>query len=151
AQPDRQRDEPVRADEHAGADRSVRLLRLHPGQPVTPRLPLWVALAAAACSKADDPPAPTPPAAVAPSTRAAPRPAPAAPAPAPRPLTAAARAGKLLFFDRTLSASGAMACATCHDPEHGYGPPNDLAVQLGGPRGASPGVRAVPALRYKEF
>ena len=44
-----------------------------------------------------------------------------------------------------------MACATCHDPAHAYGPTNDLAVQLGGPRGTSPGLRAVPSLRYKEF
>jgi cytochrome c peroxidase len=72
-------------------------------------------------------------------------------APPPRPLSAAAQAGKQLFFDKALSASGRMACATCHDPDHAYGPPNDLAVQLGGPRGASPGVRAVPSLRYKEF
>ena len=44
-----------------------------------------------------------------------------------------------------------MACATCHDPAHAYGPPNDLAVQLGGAHGNSPGLRAVPSLRYKEF
>ena len=37
-----------------------------------------------------------------------------------------------------------MACATCHDPAHAYGPPNDLAVQLGGPHGTSPGLRADP-------
>jgi cytochrome c peroxidase len=72
-------------------------------------------------------------------------------APQARPLSAAALAGKQLFFDKGLSASGAMSCATCHDPAHGYGPPNDLAVQLGGARGASPGLRAVPSLRYKEF
>jgi cytochrome c peroxidase len=59
--------------------------------------------------------------------------------------------GKLLFFDPTLSASGKMSCATCHDPKHAYGPPNDLAVQRGGADGTSPGVRAVPSLRYKEF
>src|SRR3954453_8058411 len=44
-----------------------------------------------------------------------------------------------------------MACSTCHDPDHAHGPPNGLSVQLGGPRGASPGLRAVPSLRYKEF
>jgi cytochrome c peroxidase len=44
-----------------------------------------------------------------------------------------------------------MACATCHDPAHAYGPPNSLAVQLGGPRRTSPGLRAVPSLRYKEY
>ena len=42
-------------------------------------------------------------------------------------------------------------CATCHDPEHAYAPANDLAVQLGGPQRLSPGLRAVPSLRYKEY
>ena len=56
-----------------------------------------------------------------------------------------------MFFDKSLSASGNMACSTCHDPAHAFGPPNDLAVQLGGPRGVSPGLRAVPSIRYKEF
>ncbi len=47
-----------------------------------------------------------------------------------------------MFFDKTLSASGAMSCATCHDPDHAYGPPNDLAVQLGGPDGRDSAGRA---------
>lgn len=56
--------------------------------------------------------------------------------------------GKKIFFDETLSASGRMACATCHDPSFAYGPPNGLPVQYGGPRLKSPGFRAVPSLRY---
>jgi cytochrome c peroxidase len=56
--------------------------------------------------------------------------------------------GRKLFFDRSLSASGQMSCATCHDPRFGYGPPNALSTQLGGPDLKSPGVRAVPSLRY---
>jgi cytochrome c peroxidase len=56
--------------------------------------------------------------------------------------------GKNIFFDRTLSASGKMACASCHDPAYAYGPPNGLAVQYGGPELKSPGFRAVPSLRY---
>ena len=44
-----------------------------------------------------------------------------------------------------------MSCATCHDPAHAYGPPNDLAVQLGGKKGTLQGSRAVPSLRYKEY
>src|SRR6185437_5354841 len=43
---------------------------------------------------------------------------------APHP-SLAAQAGKALFFDKALSASGKMSCATCHDPDHAYGPPND--------------------------
>jgi len=66
-------------------------------------------------------------------------------------LSALARAGKRLFFEPSLSASGKMSCATCHDPKHAYGPPNELAVQLGGPNGDVAGARAVPSLRYKEY
>ena len=39
--------------------------------------------------------------------------------------------GKKIFFDPALSASGRMSCATCHNPQHAYGPPNGQAVQLG--------------------
>ncbi len=66
-------------------------------------------------------------------------------------LSPAARVGRSLFFDTSLSASGRMACSTCHDPLHAYGPPNDLAVQLGGPRLSDAGTRAVPSLRYQEY
>lgn len=77
---------------------------------------------------------------------------PAAPALAAAPgLGKAALVGKELFFDKGLSASGKMSCATCHDPELAYGPPNALAVQLGGPKGEDPGVRAVPSLMYKDY
>jgi cytochrome c peroxidase len=56
--------------------------------------------------------------------------------------------GKKIFFDTSLSASGRMSCATCHSPEHAYGPPNGLAVQLGGPGLDRQGARSVPSLRY---
>ncbi len=56
--------------------------------------------------------------------------------------------GRQLFFDRSLSASGQMSCATCHDPAFAYGPSNDRPTQLGGPDMKSPGLRAVPSLRY---
>ena len=59
-----------------------------------------------------------------------------------------AQLGRQLFFDPALSASGKMACATCHDPQHAYGPANGLAAQLGGPNLDVPGLRAVPSLRY---
>jgi cytochrome c peroxidase len=65
-------------------------------------------------------------------------------------LSLAAQVGQKLFFDKTLSGSGKMACATCHDPAHAYGPPNDLAVQLGGKDMQTAGLRAVPSLRYKD-
>ena len=58
--------------------------------------------------------------------------------------------GRALFSDPVLSASGRMSCASCHDPAHAYGPANHLAVQLGGPDGTLPGLRAVPSLKYHQ-
>jgi cytochrome c peroxidase len=58
--------------------------------------------------------------------------------------------GRALFADSSLSASGRMSCASCHDPAHAYGPPNGLAVQLGGRDGRQPGLRAVPSLMYRQ-
>jgi cytochrome c peroxidase len=66
-------------------------------------------------------------------------------------LSLSAQLGKQLFFDKSLSASGTMSCATCHDPAHAYGPSNGLSVQLGGPGMNRTGTRAVPSLRYKEY
>lgn len=63
-------------------------------------------------------------------------------------LSPAAQLGKKIFFDPTLSASGRMSCATCHNPNYAYAPPNDLSVQYGGPHLETPGFRAVPSLRY---
>ena len=70
---------------------------------------------------------------------------------APAGVSPAARVGKVLFFDRSLSASRQVSCATCHDPAHAYGPPNDLAVQPGGAAMRDRGTRAVPSLRYTEY
>jgi cytochrome c peroxidase len=63
-------------------------------------------------------------------------------------LSAVAQLGRKMFFDPALSSSGKLSCASCHHPEHAYGPPNDLAVQPGGPDMQRAGVRAVPSLRY---
>jgi cytochrome c peroxidase len=56
--------------------------------------------------------------------------------------------GEKIFADASLSASGAMACATCHDPLHAHAQSNDLSVQLGGANLDVPGFRAVPSLQY---
>ena len=56
--------------------------------------------------------------------------------------------GRELFFDRSLSASGKLACATCHDPRYAYGPPPGGALAMGGPHLDRQGTRAVPTLRY---
>jgi cytochrome c peroxidase len=56
--------------------------------------------------------------------------------------------GRDLFFEKALSSSGKMSCASCHDPDHAYTPANDRAVQLGGEKLDQPGNRAVPTLKY---
>jgi cytochrome c peroxidase len=61
-----------------------------------------------------------------------------------------AQLGRAVFFDRALSSSGSLSCASCHSPQHAYGPPNDLPVMNGGPRLAMQGLRAVPSLMYLE-
>jgi cytochrome c peroxidase len=68
----------------------------------------------------------------------------------PKGLSAVAELGRKMFFDPSLSGSGQLACASCHSPANAYGPPNDLAVQLGGSEMKSAGVRAPPSLRYLE-
>ena len=59
--------------------------------------------------------------------------------------------GRKLFNDPALSASGRMSCASCHDPAHGFGPPNGAPVRMGGPNLDRPGTRAVPGLTYIQF
>jgi cytochrome c peroxidase len=59
-----------------------------------------------------------------------------------------ARLGQDLFFEKALSGSGKMNCASCHDPDHAFTPANDLAVQLGGETLDRSGTRAVPTLKY---
>ncbi|MEI9923775.1 MAG: cytochrome c peroxidase [Bradyrhizobium sp.] len=66
------------------------------------------------------------------------------------PLSGMARLGRDIFFDTSLSSSGKMACASCHSPDHAYGPSIDGPVMLGGPALTLPGVRAVPSLTYLE-
>jgi cytochrome c peroxidase len=66
------------------------------------------------------------------------------------PLSAMASIGREIFFDTSLSSSGKMACASCHSPDHAYGPPNEGPVMLGGPELTLPGMRAVPSLTYLE-
>ena len=56
--------------------------------------------------------------------------------------------GEKIFFDASLSASGNVACATCHNPDHAFGPANARAVQFGGKDGRQAGLRAVPSLTY---
>ncbi len=56
--------------------------------------------------------------------------------------------GRLLFSDPSLSASGRMSCASCHDPAHAYGSPNARMTQPGGPKMDRIGFRNTPSLTY---
>jgi len=50
------------------------------------------------------------------------------PVPPDNPQTAAkAELGKLLFFDTRLSGDASVACATCHEPDQGWGFSNDIS------------------------
>src|ERR1700761_1902344 len=76
----------------------------------------------------------------------------APPGAAPSP---AAGAGKALFFDTSLSASGKQACGTCHVPSRAFtGDPatdHGLPVPLGGPNMDQTGFRNTPSLVYASF
>ncbi|GLS17383.1 di-heme cytochrome c peroxidase [Labrys miyagiensis] len=65
-----------------------------------------------------------------------------------RQVEALAALGHDIFRDPSLSGSGKVACSSCHDPAHAYGPANALAVQMGGGDLRQPGLRAVPSLTY---
>jgi cytochrome c peroxidase len=63
-------------------------------------------------------------------------------------LSVVAQLGRKMFFDRSLSGSGQLSCASCHSPANAYGPANGLAVQLGGRDLRKAGLRATPSLTY---
>src|SRR5689334_19677252 len=57
--------------------------------------------------------------------------------------------GAKIFSDPSLSASGAMSCATCHAPAQAHAsPPSTGVVPPGGAHGDVSGFRAAPSLRY---
>jgi cytochrome c peroxidase len=70
-------------------------------------------------------------------------------------LSVAAVAGKALFFDKSLSASGTQSCGTCHVPGFAFAadPATDhgLPVPLGGPNMDQTGFRNTPSLMYASF
>jgi cytochrome c peroxidase len=66
------------------------------------------------------------------------------------PLSAMAQLGRDVFFDPSLSSSSRLACASCHRPDHAYGPPGAAPAMAGGPTLTRQGVRAVPSLEYLE-
>ena len=63
----------------------------------------------------------------------------------------AATFGQRLFFDRGMSSDGTVACANCHDPEHGFSDPDQFSLGVRGQRGGmhAPTVRG--ASMQREF
>ena len=66
-------------------------------------------------------------------------------------MSAQAQLGERIFSDASLSASGRMACATCHVEVNAHAPDNDLSVQLGGPLLDQQGKRSAPSINYLSF
>ena len=72
-------------------------------------------------------------------------------------LSAAAQLGQAIFHDPSLSASGRMSCASCHDPARGHASPFDTPGASGGanfPNDSGErvsGLRLPPAIRYLRF
>lgn len=63
----------------------------------------------------------------------------------------AAALGEKIFRDASLSASGSMSCATCHDPARGHASLFSTPVVFGGPALDQPGLRTAPSIRYLRF
>ena len=61
-----------------------------------------------------------------------------------------ARLGELIFKDPGLSASGQLACISCHAPETGHAGANALPAQFGGAGMDQQGLRTSPSIRYLE-
>ncbi|WP_115720616.1 cytochrome-c peroxidase [Gallaecimonas mangrovi] len=68
--------------------------------------------------------------------------------PKAKPLSAMAMLGEKLFFDKRLSGSGQLSCASCHAPSHDFGPTTATPVVQGGRLMQQQGFRAVPSLKY---
>ena len=66
-------------------------------------------------------------------------------------LSPLAALGAKIFHDPSLSVSGQVSCATCHDEGRAFSPPNDRPVQFGGPLLDRAGTRSTPAIRYLAF
>ena len=67
----------------------------------------------------------------------------------PGELSAAAALGEKIFSDPSLSVSGKMSCATCHNPATAHATNNPaLVVPSGGANLDVPGFRNPPSLRY---
>jgi cytochrome c peroxidase len=69
-------------------------------------------------------------------------------APADNPVTEEkVRLGRTLFFDPVLSADRTLACASCHDPAHGFAGRDPVAIGIGRKRG----TRNAPTLLNRAY
>jgi cytochrome c peroxidase len=66
-------------------------------------------------------------------------------------LSEMAQLGEAIFHDPSLSASGRLACASCHDAGHALADPGGGSVSLGGADMDQPGTRNAPSLRYTAY
>jgi cytochrome c peroxidase len=57
--------------------------------------------------------------------------------------------GELIFNDKSLSASGALSCASCHDKTRGHADPAGTFMPLGGPALDKQGHRSSMSLAYQ--
>jgi cytochrome c peroxidase len=71
--------------------------------------------------------------------------------PAALALSPVAALGEKIFADKSLSASGQLACISCHDPAHAHAGADGLAVPFGGVGMNVPGFRNAPSLNYLSF
>jgi len=70
------------------------------------------------------------------------------PLPAPVPVPTLAEVGDRLFDEVTLSASGKLACASCHVEARGHADAAGSFLPLGGADGTHQGLRSSPSVRY---
>ena len=73
---------------------------------------------------------------------------PRTPQPAPVPVPTLAEVGSRLFDDSRLSASGTLACASCHAEARGHADAAGTFLPLGGADGSHQGLRSSPSVRY---
>ena len=78
----------------------------------------------------------------------APQEEPAAFVATPKNATSAVLVGEFLFKDPALSASGRMACATCHEGKFGHADQPGGGLPKGGPAVTLSGMRSSPTARY---
>lgn len=66
-------------------------------------------------------------------------------------LSAEAKIGKALFFDKGLSNPAGQSCASCHSPQHGFAEPDSHLPVSQGANPAHFGNRNTPSMAYAAF